>query len=95
MDIIEALENAKNGQYVKRKDWDYALTYSPTKGFFFVNCDTQEETDCDDKLYRGDYNAEDWIIIQKQDIIKPLILPEGFDPFEVTNADPILMGGLI
>lgn len=96
MNIIETLQQARNGEYVKRKDWDYALAYSPRKGFFFVNYDTQEEADCDNKLYQEDYNSEDWIIVQKKDSFsKPLILPEGFDPFEVTNADPILMGGLI
>jgi hypothetical protein len=66
MNIIDALILAKQGGFVKRKDWgDDVLTYSHERGFYFYNIFHKKYANRYSTLHPEDYNANDWEIVNQ------------------------------
>lgn len=70
MDIIEALELAKQGCFVSRKDWgDNVIRYNTHRGFYFYDSFLNKDACCDTTLAPEDYNADDWVVHYPESVV--------------------------
>lgn len=59
MDIIEALQEAKKGKRVRRPGWDSAITYSDSRGFYWIDVASDVPSEFKYPLLMKDYNSKD------------------------------------